>query len=175
MPGWEGNTWIKWLSQIYVTDRPYMTQQETSKYTDLRKDGKADQFTFEMEVKSVITYPSGEQMLSGPGYYQISGLAWSGRGKITKVEVSTDNGKTWKVAQLQLPIHTKAHTRFNLGWNWDGKPCVLQSRSYDDQGFVQPSRKQLLQNGPQTDYHWNGIQSWSINAQGKVENFHEEA
>ncbi|MFK7872977.1 MAG: sulfite dehydrogenase [Oligoflexales bacterium] len=174
VPGWEGNCWIKWLTQLYVTDRPYMTQQETSKYTDLRKDGKADQFTFTMGVKSVLTFPSGGEVLPGKGFYSLSGLAWSGHGKIIKVEVSVDGGRSWVLAKLSTPIHTKSHTRFSYDWQWDGKPCVLQSRSYDDQGNRQPSRKELLKHGPQTDYHWNGIQSWSLDQEGNVKNHHEE-
>ena len=103
LPGYEGNTHIKWLRRIEVSDKPFMSREETSKYTDLLNGGKARQFSFTMEAKSVITYPSGEMKLPGAGFYELTGLAWSGRGKVRRVEVYTDGGASWGLAQLQTP------------------------------------------------------------------------
>ena len=130
LPGWEGNTNIKWLRRLEVSDKPYMTREETSKYTDLLGDGKARQFTFTMEAKSVITFPSGEMKLPGPGFYEVTGLAWSGRGRVERVEVSSDGGTNWALAALQEPILPNCTTRFRFPWFWDGKAAVLQSRRW---------------------------------------------
>jgi sulfane dehydrogenase subunit SoxC len=171
VPGWEGNISIKWLRRIKVVDQPYMTREETSKYTDLMPDGKARQFTFEMDPKSLITYPSGGQKLANPGFYEISGLAWSGRGAIKKVEVSVDGGRTWKDAQLQSPVLPIAFTRFRFGWKWDGSETVLQSRCTDEHGDLQPSLTDLVKaRGDHWSYHFNPIQSWKISADGSVQN-----
>jgi len=171
IPGWEGNINIKWLRQIKVVDQPYMTRDETSKYSDLMPDGKARQFTFEMDPKSVITFPSGGQRLRGPGFYEISGLAWSGRGAIRRVEVSTDGGATWKDAELQQPVLRFAHTRFRLAWNWDGREVVLQSRCTDDQGGFQPALAEMLRvRGDSYIYHASHIQGWKVNPDGSVQN-----
>ena len=175
LPGWEGNTHIKWLRRLDVSDKPFMTREETSKYTDLMKDGKARQFTFTMEAKSVITFPSGEMKLPGPGFYEVTGLAWSGRGKIDRVEVSTDGGKTWALAHLQDPILPICTTRFRFPWMWDGKPAVLQSRCTDETGYMQPTLKQLVDirgaNGPfGSFYHLNAVFSWAVGADGSVNN-----
>jgi sulfane dehydrogenase subunit SoxC len=175
LPGWEGNTHIKWLRRLDVSDKPFMTREETSKYTDLMKDGKARQFTFTMEAKSVITFPSGEMKLPGPGFYEVTGLAWSGRGKIDRVEVSTDGGKTWALAHLQDPILPICTTRFRFPWMWDGKPAVLQSRCTDETGYMQPTLKQLVDirgaNGPfGSFYHLNAVFSWAVAADGSVNN-----
>ncbi|HKW81084.1 MAG TPA: sulfite dehydrogenase [Casimicrobiaceae bacterium] len=177
VPGFEGNMNIKWLRRIEVSDAPFMTREETSKYTDLRPSGKAVQFSFEMEAKSVITSPSGEMVLDGPGFYEITGLAWSGRGAIWRVDVSTDGGRTWRRAALQTPVLPICHTRFRLPWTWDGKPAVLQSRCFDDTGYIQPTLGQLIAlrglNGPLGSiYHLNAIQSWGVAADGKVTNVH---
>jgi len=179
VPGYEGNTHIKWLRRIEVSDMPFMTREETSKYTDLMPDGKAVQFSFEMDAKSVITSPSGEMQLDGPGFQEITGLAWSGRGTIRKVEVSTDGGATWKTAALQGPVLPICHTRFRLPWRWDGKAAILQSRCTDDTGYVQPTLGQLIAarggalNGPiGSIYHLNAIQSWQVANDGKVSNVH---
>jgi sulfane dehydrogenase subunit SoxC len=177
LPGWEGNTHIKWLRRLEVSDVPYQTREETSKYTDLMANGIARQFTFVMEAKSVITFPSGEMKLPGAGFYEVTGLAWSGRGKITRVEVSADGGKTWADAHLQGPVLPICHTRFRFPWRWDGKPAVLQSRTTDETGYVQPMLKQLTDvrglNGPiGSIYHLNAIQSWAIAADGSVTNVH---
>ncbi len=173
VPGWEGNINIKWLGRIMVTDEPFMTREEAAVYTDLMPDGKARWFTFVMEAKSVITRPSGEQLLDAPGFYEISGLAWSGRGRITRVEVSTDDGKTWTDAQLNSPVFPKAVTRFSLAWKWDGGEAALQSRCTDETGYVQPTREQLisvrgLHPGPDGFNHYNGIKTWFVHRDGKV-------
>src|SRR6266540_3616845 len=173
VPGWEGNVNIKWVDRIMVTDEPFMTRDEAASYTDLMPDGKARWFTFVMEAKSVITRPSGEQLLDAPGFYEISGLAWSGRGRITRVEVSTDDGKTWTDAQLNSPVFPKAVTRFSLAWKWDGGEAALQSRCTDETGYVQPTREQLisvrgLHPGPDGFNHYNGIKTWFVHKDGNV-------
>ena len=178
VPGFEGNMNIKWLRRLEISDAPFMTREETSKYTDLRPSGKAVQFSFEMEGKSVITFPSGEMQLDGPGFYEISGLAWSGRGTIRRVDVSTDGGRTWRQAALQGPVLPICHTRFRFPWQWDGKPAVLQSRCIDDTGYVQPTLGQVIAlrglDGPLGSiYHLNAIQSWQVASDGKVSNVHE--
>ena len=171
VPGWEGNICIKWLRRIKVVDEPYMTREETSKYTDLMPDGTARQFTFEMDPKSLITFPSGGQKLSGPGFYEISGLAWSGRGAIRRVEVSVDGGRSWQDAALQSPVLPIAFTRFRFGWKWDGREVVLQSRCTDERGDVQPVLDDLVKaRGPNWGYHFNAIQSWRVSRDGSVQN-----
>jgi sulfane dehydrogenase subunit SoxC len=169
VPGWEGNVNIKWLGRIHVVDRPYMTAYETANYTDLMPDGKARQFTFVMEAKSVITRPAGGQELPGPGFYEVTGLAWSGRGRISKAEVSTDGGKSWQDAQLNEPILPKAVTRFRFPWRWDGKETSLQSRCTDETGYLQPTREELLAvRGLNATDHYNGIKAWFVHKDGKV-------
>ena len=171
IPGWEGNINVKWVRQIKVVDQPYMTRDETSRYTDLMPDGKARQFTFEMDPKSVITFPSGGHKLRGPGFHEITGLAWSGRGAIRRVEVSTDGGATWKDAQLQEPVLRFAHTRFRLAWNWNGQEAVLQSRCTDEQGGFQPTLAEMLRvRGNSYNFHSSHIQAWKINRDGSVQN-----
>jgi sulfane dehydrogenase subunit SoxC len=177
VPGFEGNINIKWLRRLEVSDQPFMTREETSKYTDLLPGGKAVQFSFEMEAKSVITSPSGEMVLDGPGFHEITGIAWSGRGAIKRVDVSADGGKTWRQASLQGPVLPICHTRFRLPWNWDGREAILQSRCVDDTGYVQPTLGQLIAvrglNGPLGSiYHLNAIQSWQVAADGRVSNVH---
>ncbi|AQV96612.1 sulfite dehydrogenase [Cupriavidus necator] len=177
VPGYEGNTHIKWLRRLEISDRPFMTREETSKYTDLLPNGKAVQFSFEMDAKSVITYPSGEMLLRGPGFYEITGLAWSGRGSIRKVEISVNGGKSWMEAKLQGPVLPICHTRFRFAWQWDGKECVLQSRCVDDTGYLQPALAELTKvrgtNGPLASvYHLNAIQSWKVASDGRVSNVH---
>jgi sulfane dehydrogenase subunit SoxC len=130
-----------------------------------------------MEAKSVITSPSGEMQLDGPGFYEITGLAWSGRGSIRRVDVSTDGGATWRPASLQLPVLPLCHTRFRLPWRWDGREAILQSRCVDTTGYVQPTIAALVAvrglNGPiGSVYHLNGIQSWAVGSDGKVTNVH---
>lgn len=171
MPGWEGNLNVKWLHRIKVTASPTMTKDETSKYTQSLKDGKAKQFNFIMPVKSVITRPCGTMTMNGPGYYEISGIAWSGHGKIAKVEISMDGGNTWTEAELPGPVLPKCLSRFRLPWEWDGKPVLLQSRSTDDQGNVQPTRAAWKQPfSPVQIYQYNAIQTWQIGADNTVKN-----
>ncbi len=171
VPGFEGNINVKWLRRIKVSDSPFYTKDETSKYTELLPDGTARIFTFEMDAKSVITYPSGGHKLTGPGAYEISGLAWSGRGKITKVEISVDGGTVWQPAQLQDPVLSKAFTRFRLPWKWDGKETTIVSRSTDESGYLQPSREELVAvRGMNSNYHCNVWKPWKLNADGSVTN-----
>lgn len=170
-PGWEGNVNVKWLHVLKLTDQPYMTRDETSKYTDLLPDGKARQFTFALEAKSLITSPSGGQTIDDLGFVEIRGLAWSGRGLIERVEVSTDGGETWVDAELEGPRHPKAFTRFKLPWNWDGSPATLISRATDETGYVQPQVAELVAaRGLQSNYHNNSQKSWIIAADGSVSN-----
>ncbi|HEX4885833.1 MAG TPA: sulfite dehydrogenase, partial [Casimicrobiaceae bacterium] len=180
VPGFEGNMNIKWLRRLEVADMPFMTREETSKYTDLRPSGKAVQFSFEMDAKSVITSPSGGMRLPDRGFHEITGLAWSGRGAIRAVDVSTDGGRTWRRAALQDPVLPLCHTRFRLPWTWDGAEAILQSRCVDETGYVQPTIAQLVAlrglNGPLGSvYHENGIQSWKVDRDGSVSNVHHYA
>jgi sulfane dehydrogenase subunit SoxC len=171
LPGYEGNMCVKWLRRIKVTAEPTMTKDETSKYSDLQPNGRSLLFTFPMEVKSVITSPSGMQKMQGPGLYQVSGMAWSGFGRIRRVEVSADGGKSWAQAALDGAVLPMAVTRFRMPWRWDGSPSVLQSRAIDETGAVQPSRPALMAaRGAQFRYHYNAIQSWSVAAAGDVSN-----
>ena len=171
IPGWEGNICVKWLRRLRVVDQSYLTREETAKYTDLMPNGEARQYTFAMDAKSVITRPSGGQQLDGPGFYQISGLAWSGRGRVQRVEVTTDGGRSWAEAQLPDPVLSLAHTRFRFDWNWDGSEATLASRCIDETGDVQPSRSALIAaRGTQSNYHNNAIQGWYIGRDGRAEN-----
>ena len=171
LPGYEGNMSVKWLRRIKVTAAPTMTKDETSKYTDLLASGKSLMFTYPMEVKSVITAPSPGLAMRGPGLYEISGLAWSGLGKIAKVEVSADGGRTWGEAALTEPVLSKALTRFRMAWRWDGGPAVLKSRAIDATGAIQPTRDQLIgEKGTQVSYHYNAIQAWSVASSGELKN-----
>ena len=171
LPGYEGNMNVKWLRRIKVTAGPTMTKDETSKYTILLPSGKSLQFVFPIEAKSVITFPSPGLTLKGASLYEISGFAWSGYGKISRVEVSADGGASWAAAALQEPVLPKALTRFRLPWRWDGGPAVLQSRATDSSGYVQPTRAALLADrGAKTFYHFNGITSWGIGEHGDVRN-----
>ncbi len=169
LPGFEGNTNVKWLRRLKVGDEPWHTRQETSHYTDLMPDGTARQFTFVMEAKSVITSPSGGQHIPGPGFWEIAGLAWSGRGRITRVDVSIDGGATWSEAMLQEPVLPVSWTRFRFPWRWDGKPVQVQSRAIDETGYVQPTRAELVEaRGVNSFYHFNGIKAWAVAADGEV-------
>lgn len=177
LPGYEGNTQIKWLRRLEIGDKPFMTREETSKYTDLLANGKARQFTLEMEAKSVITFPSGNMKLPGPGFYNVTGLAWSGRGRVQSVDVSADAGKSWVPARIEQVIEPICTVRFSLPWMWDGKPAILQSRCTDETGYIQPTLQQLIairgDNGAYGSiYHLNAIQSWGIAADGSVTNVH---
>jgi sulfane dehydrogenase subunit SoxC len=180
VPGWEGINNVKWLRRIKLVEQPYMGMMESTKYPSLRLDGNARWFQFEMGPKSVITRPSGGVHMPGPGFYEISGLAWSGGGAIRRVEISTDGGKTWKDAQLQDPIARKAHTRFVFPWEWNGEEIVLQSRSTDERNELQPTREEIANIWHiDMDYyktstnlvgHFNAIQPWKINRDGSVLN-----
>jgi sulfane dehydrogenase subunit SoxC len=171
VPGFEGNMNVKWLRRLHVTAEPAYSRDETSKYTDPMPNGTAREFTFYMEAKSIITRPSGGQRLSAPGFHEISGIAWTGRGKVRRVDVSVDDGKSWQEAQLQEPVLTRALTRFRLPWHWDGKPSVIQSRAIDETGYVQPTLAELLAvRGDNYVYHNNAIWPWRIAGDGEVTN-----
>jgi len=169
LPGYEGNANVKWLRRIKLAAEPFMTRWETSKYTDPLPGGKARIFSLEMDAKSIITSPTFPQRLAGPGWWPISGLAWSGRGKITRVDVSSDGGRNWIAAELMGPVLAQAHTRFQHMWRWDGNETLLMSRAVDDTGYVQPTNAQLrAARGPSTDYHYNPIRGWRVHRDGGV-------
>ena len=169
LPGYEGNMNVKWLRRIKLTEAPTMTKDETSKYTITMPDGKSLQFVLPQEGKSVITRPSPGLTMKEPGLYEISGIAWSGYGKITKVEVSADGGKSWAKAALQPPVLSKALTRFRIPWRWNGGPAVLQSRATDETSYVQPTREKLIaMRGNRTIYHWNAITTWGVSEKGEI-------
>lgn len=174
VPGSEGNANVKWLRRIEFSDQPGHSEKETAQYSDIRTDADgnlvANEFTFAMDAKSIITTPSGGQTVSGPGAWEIRGLAWSGRGKIAKVEVSTDNGQTWHLASLDGPVLSQAFTRFRYLWNWDGNERIIMSRAIDETGYIQPTREELLSWGrpPITYYHTNAIFAWKVAPDGAV-------
>lgn len=170
LPGYEGNMSVKWLRRLNVVAEPAYSREETSKYTDSMPDGTARQFTFTMEAKSIITRPSGTHRIAG-GFNEITGLAWSGRGRITAVDVSVDGGGTWQPAGLQEPVLNRAFTRFRYPWTWDGRPTAILSRARDETGYVQPSFADLTQiRGLKSFYHNNAIVPWRIAADGEVSN-----
>lgn len=178
LPGWEGNMSIKWLRRIKLTDAPGMTFPEVKTYTQLLPDGRAYQFYFVQEVKSFITQPSPDLKMNGAGFYEISGLAFSGDGKIARVMVSADGGKSWAQAALQEPVLDKSFTRFRLPWRWDGGPAILQSRAWDDRGNAQPTRAEFVAARGELkvplppvafpNQHHNAVVSWGIDASGEV-------
>ena len=171
VPGVQGVSWVKYLRRIEVGDQPYGTKDETIHYVDLMPGGQHRQYSSTQECKSVVTTPSGGQVLLDQGFYNISGLAWSGRGKVTQVDVSVDGGRNWRPARLETPVLSKCLTRFNLDWVWDGKPALIQSRATDDTGYVQPSTKQLRAvRGTRSIYHNNAVQSWLVQESGEVKN-----
>jgi sulfane dehydrogenase subunit SoxC len=172
VPGWEGNMWVKWLRRIEVGDQPWHHREETSKYTDLLADGTARRFTWEMDAKSVITNPSPQAPIThSKGPTVITGLAWSGRGTIPRVDVTIDGGKNWYKARMSGPSLTKSMHRFYFDFDWDGKPLLLQSRAHDSTGYVQPTKDQLRAiRGENSIYHNNGIQTWHVNEKGEAEN-----
>ncbi|MEL6681232.1 MAG: sulfite dehydrogenase [Pseudomonadota bacterium] len=172
VPGWEGNMWVKWLRRIEVTDMAVESREETSKYTDVYKDGIARKWTWVMDAKSVITSPSPQMPIThGQGPLVISGLAWSGHGQITRVDVSKDGGISWETARLGKQGDAKALTRFYLDTDWDGSPMLLQSRAIDETGYVQPTKDQLREKrGENAVYHNNCIQTWFVSEQGVAEN-----
>ena len=171
VPGVQGVSWVKYLRRIEVGDQPFHTKEEVLHYVDLMPDGTHRQFTSVQEVKSVITTPSGGQVLLDRGYYNVTGLAWSGRGRIERVDVSFDGGRNWRGARLEGPVLSKALTRFNVDWVWDGGPAILQSRAIDETGHVQPRIDQLRAvRGTRSIYHNNAIQSWRVSETGEVFN-----
>jgi sulfane dehydrogenase subunit SoxC len=168
LPGWEGSTNVKWLRRLELGTRPWMTRWETATYTDPLANGTARQFAFAMDARSIITAPAHPQTIER-GWQQISGLAWTGRGKISRVEVSTDGGRTWTSAALQQPVLSKAHTRFSHTWDWDGRETILMSRATDETGYVQPTRTQLIEaRGIGTLYHYNPIYGWRVMPNGRL-------
>ena len=171
VPGVQGVSWVKYLRRIEVGDAPYAAKDEAVHYIDLMPSGLHRQYTSIQECKSVVTTPSGGQVLLDKGFYNISGLAWSGRGRVTQVDVSVDGGRNWRRARLEGPVQYKSLTRFNIDWVWDGKPAILQSRATDETGYVQPTYKQLRDvRGTRSIYHNNAIQSWLVQESGEVKN-----
>jgi sulfane dehydrogenase subunit SoxC len=171
VPGVQGVSWVKYLRRIELGDMPYGTKDEVLHYVDLMPDGLHRQYTSIQEVKSVVTTPSGGQVLLDTGFHQISGLAWSGRGRIVKVDVSVDGGVNWRAARLQTPVLDKCLTRFTLPWVWDGKPALVMSRATDSTGHVQPTMRQLRAvRGSRSIYHNNAIQTWLVHESGEVKN-----
>ncbi len=172
VPGWEGNMWVKWLRRIEVGDEPWHHREETSKYTDLLEDGRARRFTWIMDAKSVITSPSPQMPIThGKGPLVISGIAWSGRGTIPRVDVTVDGGRNWYAARMSGPSLDKSLHRFYFEFDWDGTPLLLQSRAHDSTGYVQPTKDELRAvRGENSIYHNNGIQTWYVNEEGQVEN-----
>ncbi|MEG3063635.1 MAG: sulfite dehydrogenase [Comamonas sp.] len=171
VPGVQGVSWVKYLRRIEVGDMPYATKDEAIHYVDLMPDGQHRQYSSIQECKSVVTTPSGGQMLQGKGFYNITGLAWSGRGRIKRVDVSVDGGRNWRSARLEGPVMDKCLTRFNLDWVWNGEECIIQSRAMDSTGYVQPTYQQLRAvRGSRSIYHNNAIQSWAVHTNGEVAN-----
>jgi sulfane dehydrogenase subunit SoxC len=171
VPGVQGVSWVKYLRRLEVGDQPWAAKDEAIHYLDLMPDGQHRQYTSIQECKSVITTPSGGQVLLDKGFYSISGLAWSGRGKVQRVDVSVDGGRNWRTARLQGPVMDKCLTRFDIDWVWDGKPAIVQSRATDETGYVQPTNRQLRAvRGTRSIYHNNAIQSWLVQESGEVKN-----
>jgi sulfane dehydrogenase subunit SoxC len=171
VPGWEGNMWIKWIRRIEVGDEPWHTREETSKYTDLLADGKSRRFTWIMDAKSIVTNPSPQAPLKFKGQNVLTGLAWSGRGSIRRVDVTIDGGRNWREARIDGPVFSMAATRFYVDFDWQGEELMIQSRAWDDTGYVQPTKEELRQvRGVNSIYHNNGIQTWLVRANGEAEN-----
>jgi sulfane dehydrogenase subunit SoxC len=171
VPGWEGNMWVKWLRRIEVGDQPWHTREETSKYTDLLADGRARRFTYIMDAKSVVTNPSPQAPLRHKGANVLSGIAWSGRGTIRRVDVSLDGGRNWGTARLEGPVLPMSLVRFYVDFDWDGRELLVQSRAIDDTGYVQPTKNELREvRGTNSIYHNNGIQTWLVRSNGETEN-----
>jgi sulfane dehydrogenase subunit SoxC len=171
IPGWQGNLWVKWIRRIEVGDQPWHTHEETSKYTDLMPDGRARRFTYVMDAKSVVTNPSPQAPWKVKGRNVMTGVAWSGRGTVTRVDVSVDGGKNWFQARIDGPVLDKSLTRFYVDYDWTGQELLIQSRAYDSTGYVQPSKAELRKvRGVNSIYHNNGIQTWLVRSSGEVEN-----
>jgi sulfane dehydrogenase subunit SoxC len=171
IPGWEGNLWVKWLRRIEVGDQPWHTREETSKYTDLLADGSSRRFTYLMDAKSVVTNPSPQAPLRHKGPNVLSGLAWSGRGTIRRVDVSLDGGRNWRSARIDGPVLEASLTRFYVEFDWQGEELMIQSRAMDSTGYVQPGKAELRKvRGVNSIYHNNGIQTWLVRSSGETEN-----
>lgn len=171
IPGWEGNLWVKWLRRIEVGDMPWQTREETSKYTDLLADGRSRKHTFVMDAKSVVTTPSPQAPLRHKGRNVLSGLAWSGRGTVKRVDVSLDGGRNWRTARIDGPVLDKSLVRFYVDFDWNGEELMIQSRAMDSTGYVQPTKDELRKvRGVNSIYHNNGIQTWLVRANGETEN-----
>ena len=179
LPGYQGNMNVKYVRRIKLIDQPAMSFFESKTYSQILPTGKMWLFHFTQEVKSFITHPSFGHALQGPGFYEISGVAYSGNGRISKVMVSADGGKSWAQAALQEPVMPKAFVRFRMPWRWDGQPAVLQSRAFDEAGNVQPTRAEFVAARGQTDkplttplafpnQHYNSITSWGIDSKGEI-------
>ena len=171
VPGWEGNIWVKWLRRIEAGDEPWQAREETSKYTDLLADGRSRRYTFIMDAKSVVTNPSPQAPLKHKGRNVLSGLAWSGRGTIKRVDVTLDGGKNWQAARIDGPVLEKWLTRFYVDFDWAGQELLIQSRAMDSTGYVQPTKDELRKvRGVNSIYHNNGIQTWHVRPSGETEN-----
>jgi sulfane dehydrogenase subunit SoxC len=171
VPGWEGNMWVKWLRRIEVGDEPWHAREETSKYTDLLENGQSRRFTWVMDAKSIVTNPSPQAPMLHKGWNVLSGLAWSGRGAVKRVDVSIDGGRNWQTADLQGPVLSRCLTRFYVNFEWNGDPLLIQSRAIDDTGYIQPTKDELRAvRGTNSIYHNNGIQTWHVRGNGEVEN-----
>ncbi len=171
LPGWEGNANVKWLHRLEVTDTPAYSKDESGLYTEFLANGDIARFSFDMDVKSVITRPSGRQRLPEVGFYEVSGLAWSGHGRVSRVEVSADEGRTWANAELPGPVLDKCLTRFTIPWRWNGKPTTLLSRATDARGVRQPTRDEWKSRYAGHSFnHYNAVQAWRINGDGTVKN-----
>ena len=169
LPGYEGNMSVKWLRRLEAISEPNMSRDETVKYTDPLPDGTSRQFSFVMDAKSIITAPAFPEKLSGAGWWPITGIAWTGRGKITRVDVSVDGGRSWQLAEIVGDPQPYAHTRFQYMWKWDGKPATIMSRAHDETGYAQPTLDEFRKvRGKGTDYHFNAIRSWNVAADGTV-------
>ena len=170
-PGLQGVSWVKYLRRIELGDQPYATKDEALHYIDLMPSGQHLQYASLQECKSVVTTPSGGQRLLAQGFYNITGLAWSGRGKVKKVDISVDGGRNWRAARLESPVLSKCLTRFNFDWRWDGTPALIQSRAVDETGYVQPTYRQNREvRGSRSTYHNNSIQTWLVESSGEVKN-----
>ncbi len=171
IPGWEGNLWVKWLRRIEAGDQPWQTREETSKYTDLLADGRSRKHTFIMDAKSVVTNPSPQAPLKQKGRNVLSGIAWSGRGTVKRVDVSMDGGRNWQTARIDGPVFDKSMVRFYVDFDWNGQELMIQSRAMDSTGYVQPSKEELRKvRGVNSIYHNNGSQTWLVRADGETEN-----
>jgi sulfane dehydrogenase subunit SoxC len=171
IPGWEGNLWVKWLRRIEAGDKPWQAREETSKYTDLLADGRSRRYSFIMDAKSVVTNPSPQAPLKHKGRNVLSGLAWSGRGTIARVDVTLDGGRNWQEARIDGPVLDKSLTRFYVDFDWAGQELLIQSRAIDSTGYLQPTKDELRKvRGVNSIYHNNGIQTWHVKGNGETEN-----